>query len=117
MSLIAFFTQPEAAVVSVVGGKGSNLMALTQGAFPVPPGFVVTAAAYQLFLDRIDCLDRELSQFDYDRPDQLRQQCIALRERLARHDLTPEVAEAIRAGLDKLGAETVAVRSSSTFED
>src|SRR5260370_32350881 len=115
MKLIVYFTQPEAAVVSVVGGKGSNLIALTAAGFPVPPGFVVTAAAYQQFLDRVDWLDRELAQFDYDRPEVLRDQCAALRDRLSQVDLTPTVKEAIRIGLYRINADTVAVRPSSPF--
>src|SRR5215831_4244359 len=83
MSLIVYFDEPEAGLVSRVGGKGSNLITLTAAGFPVPPGFVITADAYQLFLDRIDWLERELATFDYDHPDRLREQCARLRSRLA----------------------------------
>jgi len=31
---------------AVAGGKGANLGELTQAGMPVPPGFVITAAAY-----------------------------------------------------------------------
>lgn len=117
MNLVALFTQAEAGVVSLVGGKGSNLIALTAAKFPVPPGFVVTAAAYQLFLDGVDWLEPELAQFDYDRPEHLRDQCARLRDRLSHVELPSVVQEAIHAGLAQLNAETVAVRSSSTFED
>jgi pyruvate,water dikinase len=117
MNLVVPFRQPQAGVVSLVGGKGSNLIALTTAGFPVPPGFVVTAVAYEEFLDRVDWLEAELARFDYDRPDHLRDQCTELRNRLARVELPEAVQEAIRAGLKQLGAETVAVRSSSTFED
>ena len=34
----------------LVGGKGANLGELTQARIQVPPGFCVTAAAYQHFL-------------------------------------------------------------------
>src|SRR5207249_1516301 len=117
MNLVVAFKQTEAGVVSLVGGKGSNLIALTAAGFPVPPGFVVTAAAYEQFLERVDWLEREFADFDYARPEHLRDQSTALRERLSRVDLPPAVEKAVRAGLDQIGAETVAVRSSSTFED
>jgi pyruvate,water dikinase len=120
MSLVVFFEQPEAGLVSVVGGKGSNLSALTMAGFPVPPGFVVTAAAYQQFLDAIEDLDAELSAFDYAHPEKLQQQCTRLRDRLSKVPLPAPVQQAVRDALEKLGAgegEAFAVRSSSTFED
>ena len=33
------------------GGKGANLGELTKAGFPVPPGFVVAAPAYEAFCD------------------------------------------------------------------
>lgn len=36
--------------VPSVGGKGANLGELTAAGIAVPPGFVVTAGAYRLFL-------------------------------------------------------------------
>src|SRR5947199_148515 len=50
-NLVVFFEQPELGSVCRVGGKGSNLIALANAGFPVPPGIVVTADAYQLFLE------------------------------------------------------------------
>ena len=43
--------------VGVAGGKGANLGELTRGGLPVPPGFVVTAAAY---LEAMDALSEVL---------------------------------------------------------
>jgi phosphoenolpyruvate synthase/pyruvate phosphate dikinase len=118
MSLIVYLDQPEGAPVSLVGGKGSNLLAMTAAGFPVPPGFIVTADAYQLFLDAIADLDAELSALAYDQPERLREQCVRLRGRLGQIPLPASVMEAIQAGLTRLGVEgAFAVRSSSTFED
>ena len=39
--------------VEIAGGKGANLGELIREGFPVPPGFVVTASAYQQFVDAI----------------------------------------------------------------
>ncbi|WP_336716166.1 PEP/pyruvate-binding domain-containing protein [Arthrobacter sp. USHLN218] len=39
-----------AADVAAAGGKGANLGELVRGGFPVPPGFVVSTAAYRLLL-------------------------------------------------------------------
>ena len=36
--------------LAVAGGKGANLGELVRGGFPVPPGFVVSTAAYDRFV-------------------------------------------------------------------
>ncbi len=118
MATLVYFDQPEAALTSLVGGKGNNLIALTGAGFPVPPGCIVTAEAYRLFLDAIPWLDGELAAFDYDNPDHLRDQSQKLRSRLGQVPLPPPIQEALTAALNKLGPlEPYAVRSSSTFED
>jgi pyruvate,water dikinase len=120
MNLVVGFDRPEFGLVSLVGGKGGNLIALTAAGFPVPPGFVVTAEAYEQFLAAVPDLDEALASFDYQHPEVLRGQCDRLRERLSRIALPDVVCQAVRAGLDRLGAmaeDAFAVRSSSTFED
>src|SRR5512146_2762839 len=51
---IYLFEQP--AVLETVGGKGLNLIRLAQAGLPVPPGFVVSTAAYTAFVhhNRLD---------------------------------------------------------------
>jgi pyruvate,water dikinase len=119
-NLVVFFDQPEQGTVSRVGGKGSNLISLSAAGFPVPPGFVVAAEAYQLFLEGINGLEAELASFDYEHPEVLREQCDRLRERLSRALLPAAVRDAVAGALERLGRaseDAFAVRSSSTFED
>jgi pyruvate,water dikinase len=118
MTFVTHFDEPEAALTSLVGGKGSNLLFLTAAGLPVPPGFVVTAEAYRLFLDGAGNLEHDLAAFDYDRPDHLRDQCARLRDRLGRVLLPVSVVAAIRTALARFDpAASFAVRSSSTLED
>lgn len=120
MNLVIGFDQPQGAPLSLVGGKGTNLVTLTAAGFPVPPGFVVTAEAYRLFIEAVGWLDQSLDAFNYADPEQLRDQCAVLRARLGQVSLPPAVEEAIRAALDRFGAsedDHFAVRSSSTLED
>lgn len=46
--------------LAVVGGKGASLSRLAQTGFPVPPGFLVTTAAYKRFVDPRGHLNRKL---------------------------------------------------------
>ena len=65
MNLVVDFQQPELGSVSIVGGKGGDLIALTAAGFPVPPGFVVTSEAYLQFLAMVPDLEDSLAAFDY----------------------------------------------------
>ncbi len=78
--------------VSLVGGKAANLARLLTAGFPVPGGFVVTAAAF-----------RAAAVADAGG---------ALPQRLP-----PDLAQAIAAAYRALGEPVVAVRSSATAED
>jgi len=120
MSLVVGFDQPESGVLAVVGGKGQNLIHLASAGFPVPSGFVVTAAAYRLFAESTPWLLEAIDQFDYACPERLRDQCTALWARLAQVPLPPPVAQAVCEAMCRVGgdgAAAFAVRSSSTLED
>ena len=47
------FVSPDA-TLAVVGGKGANLSRMTRAGFPVPPGFLITTAAYRAFVQAND---------------------------------------------------------------
>lgn len=94
--------------IALAGGKGANLGELVRAGFPVPPGFVVTTQAYDLFVDQAQ-IAAELQGSDGER---LR----ALFDRPIPDDLAAAIADAYAA----LTADTpgiVAVRSSATAED
>ena len=46
--LVLPFGAVDRGALPVVGGKGANLGELTRAGLPVPPGFCVTTAAYEL---------------------------------------------------------------------
>ena len=50
MKYLLKFEERCAAKIERSGGKGANLVLLTQGGFPVPTGFIVTAQAYRDFI-------------------------------------------------------------------
>src|SRR3712207_4736177 len=82
--LVLPFGAVDRGALPVVGGKGANLGELTQAGLPVPPGFCVTTAAYELVADGAS-LGQILDDLAATRPD--------LSARLA------ELAEAARAAL------------------
>lgn len=48
---VVWFSEVDKEDIPFVGGKGANLGEMVKAGFPVPPGFIVTAYAYQHFLD------------------------------------------------------------------
>lgn len=111
--------------VSVVGGKGANLGEMTSAGIFVPPGFVVTAKAYQLFLQENGLTDLFLETVKEAKGEEARL-CHAadlFRKKILAGTLPQEVKEEIKVAYDALcekrkGEELrVAIRSSATAED
>jgi pyruvate,water dikinase len=103
-----------------VGGKGASLGELTHAGIDVPPGFVVTTAAFEQFLKALEerspvrALIEPLDENDLDAVTAVSG---TLRKRVEEEALPPEVEQAIIDAHARLGATTVAVRSSATTED
>ena len=111
--------------VEAAGGKGANLAELARNGFPVPPGFVVTVAAYERFAEagRLDSeIERRIDAVNVDDTPRLEESAAAIRDMVRRTRVPDDVREAIVAAHHRLtgsaGAQPgVAVRSSATAED
>src|SRR3989338_1698914 len=68
---------------AVAGGKGANLAEIFNLKIPVPPGFVVTAQAYDYFIKKAkldDKIKNILSKIDYEDTKQLDESTKQIRE-------------------------------------
>jgi pyruvate, water dikinase len=125
-----------------VGGKGANLGEMFNSGFPVPPGFVIIADAYKLFLEETR-LDKEiysiLNVLDVEKTQELEEAAKRVHDMIVNAKMPEEIEEEIienydslnvdnsildRAGSDALAIlkraqepKFVAVRSSATSED
>jgi len=107
-----------------VGGKGASLGELTHAGIDVPPGFVVTTHAFELFLKALEArspVRAQIEPLDPNDLDAVTQVSKTLRARIEEEPLPAEVEQAILEAHDRLGQGdpmlTVAVRSSATTED
>jgi pyruvate,water dikinase len=107
--------------VALVGGKSAHLGDLTQAGFPVPPGFAVTTAAFEVVVaERVDEL---VAGIDPDDLVALAAKAERVRDAVEALEVPSEVADAIRAGYARLAEElgverpAVAIRSSAVGED
>lgn len=125
--LVVDLSEVSRANIPLVGGKGANLGEMLRAELPVPPGFVLTVAAYERMRAsndlgaRIDALLRTVNAED---PTALQRVSAQLREMLTRLPLPPDLEEALDHAYDRLAASApgtgepiVAVRSSATAED
>lgn len=107
--------------IALVGGKGANLGEMTKAGFPVPPGFIVTSAAYEHFLGE-NKLQRKiktmLAGLDIQNTVKLTRVSRDIRS-LINHTAIPDtLATSIMKSYLVLGRNVlVAVRSSATAED
>lgn len=138
---MAWFSELNKDSKAIAGGKGANLAEIFNIGMPVPPGFVVTAQAYEYFIEKAKIKEKireKLSSIDYENTKQLDLITKEIRELILKSPLPEDISEAILedyANLDveelelrKQGAAIdlinksptpvfVAVRSSATAED
>jgi pyruvate,water dikinase len=104
--------------VSIVGGKGASLGEMSKAGIPVPPGFVVTAQAYQEFVSQVQSeLMSKLAGLDVEDSEKLDKIAVECQQIILGCNLDNEVKHAISDSYVELGKGYVAVRSSATAED
>ena len=122
MEAVAWFADVGIADRPTVGGKGGSLGELTQAGIDVPPGFVVTTAAFEQFLAGLEArepirpLVEALDPDDLGAATRLSEQ---LRARVMGEAMPGEVEHTLTAAYQQLCPDRrpVAVRSSATTED
>jgi hypothetical protein len=120
MRLVSWLTELGKDDGALAGGKGANLGELLRARLPVPPGFVVTTAAYRDFV-AANSLQPEIERLaQAAAPEDMTavtSAANAIGALFAQAILPPEVATAIREAYSTLREPPVAVRSSATAED
>ncbi len=106
--------------LALAGGKGANLGELSQAGFNVPPGFIITTAAYDLLLQENDFQTRLaslLASLDLNNPDSAKNVSQQIRELLQEISIPRQIEDEVLKAHRELGGGAVAVRSSATAED
>jgi pyruvate,water dikinase len=106
--------------VEQVGGKGANLGELTCAGFPVPDGFVITAAAYLSAIEAGGVRDdlRTSGDADVSDPTALAEISTALQALVRSAGVPDDLRAEVTAAYRRMGDDVaVAVRSSATSED
>lgn len=117
---IRYFSEINKKDVGVAGGKGASLGEMTQAGIPVPPGFVLVAAAFDRFLEGTDLkqeIEAKLERVNYEDVSSVDSASEVIRDLIYDARFPKDIQEEILAAFKKLDIEFVAVRSSATAED
>ncbi len=127
-ALVIWFENLRKEDVPVVGGKNSSLGEMISAGMPVPPGFAITAFAYEKFIveTKIAAKIYEIIKetvIDINDPKQYDAASKKIRELIEKTQMPKAIADAIKAAYKELNKRLnmrdtfVAVRSSATAED
>ena len=109
-----------------VGGKGANLGEMVSAGLPVPPGFCITAQAYQDFLTEAglqEPIDEILADMQPDDMEDVKTRSKMIRDLITQSAIPDAIEHQITEAYLELSREleqpelAVAVRSSATAED
>ena len=124
LPMIVDFKQVSKTDVGLVGGKGANLGEMVQAGFPVPPGFIVTSAAYFKVIELNNLkpkIKSALHSLDIHDIRSLNHASQQIKSLISRAKIPDQLALDIIKRYLKLGSgynqTLVAVRSSATAED
>jgi pyruvate, water dikinase len=126
--LVSWFETLRVTDIPLVGGKNASLGEMINAGLPVPPGFAVTAYAYEKFLEETHLVDKIYKVInevitDKDDPKLYDTASKKIREIIEKTAVPPSIQNAIIAAYKemnkrlKLKETFVAVRSSATAED
>ena len=125
--LVIWFDEVGRKDIPLVGGKNASLGEMIRKTrVPVPPGFAVTAYAYQLTIEKAglgDFIGKQLEGLDTHDVGELQKRGAAIREAIEKAELPEELEQAIAEYYQKLGEKLgekepdCAIRSSATAED
>src|SRR5215217_1642731 len=122
MTYTVWFDEIRKDDIALAGGKGANLGELSHAGLPVPPGFVLTTAAYDAFVESNHIGEAIVGRASASRAEDPAFEEVAegIRALFSGGKVPEEIADEIRAAYEEMSedAETaVAVRSSATAED
>ncbi len=114
------FTKISKKSVDIAGGKGASLGEMTKAKLPIPPGFIVSAEAFDRFLKETDLLqevEAQLAKVNYNDINSVDRYSNVIRDLIGDAEMPVDLKKEIMSSYKKLGAQFVAVRSSATAED
>jgi pyruvate,water dikinase len=126
--LVTWFDNLRKTDIPLVGGKNANLGEMISAGLPVPPGFAVTAYAYEKFIEETHIAKKiyeiiKETVTNINDPKQYDAASKKIRELIEKSSMPKEIENAVKLAYKELNKKLnlkdvfVAVRSSATAED
>jgi pyruvate,water dikinase len=126
--LVLWFGDLRKTDIPLVGGKNANLGEMISAGLPVPPGFAVTAYAYEKFIETTHIAEKiyeiiNKTVTDKNDPKQYDTASKKIRALIEKTSMPEEIVNSVKSAYKKLNKKLnlkdvfVAVRSSATAED
>ena len=120
LQLVASLPQFTRESIALAGGKGANLGELMRAGFQVPPGFVITTHAYDLWIEMNGLqanLHELLASLQIDNLESVKEVSQRIRDAFQQASIPERVVHDTLKAYREIGETAVAVRSSATAED
>ena len=126
--LVIWFENLRKTDIPSAGGKNANLGEMLNAGIPIPPGFAITAYAYQKFIEETEISEKMYTILDetikdVNEPKQFEEASKKIRQLIESTPMPTDIEDAIRHAYEELckrlntNGVFVAVRSSATAED
>jgi pyruvate,water dikinase len=113
---VKWFSEINNKDISTVGGKGASLGEMYNNKFPVPVGFVITAQAFEYFINQLDLKERisEIIQsLDFEETEELQKASRIIRDLIEEKEIPKSLKEEILEAYHILGSEKIETRGIS----
>src|SRR3972149_11833487 len=119
LGFVKWFSELNKTSGNIAGGKGANLSEIFNLGVPVPPGFVVTAQAYDYFIKKAGIdkkINQLLSTIDYEDTKKLDEVTKQIRHFISTAQMPKEMEEEIIESYEHLDTKEFDIASSSALE-
>ena len=104
--------------IQIAGGKGASLGEMINSGFSVPPGFIISSSAFDIFIENmkkeIDLLLKSIDKFE---PTIIENVSSKIKKLILCKEIPDYIVNNIKNSFRSLDSKFVAVRSSATVED
>lgn len=120
MKFVKIFKEIDKKDVKIAGGKGASLGEMGGAGIPIPPGFVITTATFEKFLNDnyiTEEIDSQIDKVNHEDMETVNHASEVIHSLIIKCQIPQEVEKEINHHFEELKSEFVAVRSSATAED
>ncbi len=105
---IKWFSEIKQEDIKIVGGKGASLGEMYNNKFPVPPGFIITAQAFEFFISDIkEQISNIVVGIDFENTQELQDKTKKIRELIIKQNMPDELKQEILEDYHILSGEEI----------